>query len=347
MIAGRVAYARATLFANFRWGLEMPRLLIASVRRFAALSSIAASLALVAPSSAGAATVVNGDFETGDLSGWQVNGIGLFGSGGLWFASEASEIPPECSECPPPPQGNFAAVGVTVDGRQILYQDLALEPNQTHEIALTAYYVSLFGGIQAPNTLDPQPVEFVESEFLVPNQQYRIDIMRPAAPLDSLDPEDILATVFANKTGDPKTMASTQLRANLTPFAGQTVRLRMAVVGDRLIAGVDAVSIASTPPSNLISLGKPRLNKKKGTAKLPITVPSPGTLVITGNGVLWQIQRPTAPGTVEMVVMSKGQKKKQLSATGNVKVKATITFRPTGGTANSTSKTMVLKKRLG
>ncbi|HEX6229037.1 MAG TPA: hypothetical protein VFZ41_06185 [Solirubrobacterales bacterium] len=326
----------------------MPRVLIASVRRFAALTSIAACLALVPLGSAGAATVVNGDFETGDLSGWQVNGAGLYGSGGVWFASEASDIPPECLECPPPPQGNFAALGVTIDGRQILYQDIALDPYHTHELSLTAYYVSLFDGIRAPNTLDPKPVEFAESEFVVPNQQYRIDVMSPTAALDSLDPADILATVFANKTGDAVTMAPTQLGANLTPFAGQTVRLRMAAVGDRLLAGVDAVSIASTslPPSNRIRLGKPKRNKRRGTAKVPVTVFGPGTLVLSGKGVIWQIRRPAVAGTVKMMVRSEGKKKKQLNATGRVKVKARFTFRPTGGTPNSKSKRLILRKRL-
>ena len=72
--------------------------------------------------------------------------------------------------------------------------------------------------------------------------------MKPTAPIESLNPADILTTVFANKAGDPQSMAPTALQADLSPFAGQTVRLRIAnAVNDSVFnAAVDAVSIAST-----------------------------------------------------------------------------------------------------
>ena len=60
------------------------------------------------------------------------------------------------------------------------------------------------------------------------NQQFRIDVMKPEAPLESLDPADVLRTVFATKPGDPLSMTPTRVTANLSAFAGQTVRLRIA-----------------------------------------------------------------------------------------------------------------------
>ena len=40
-----------------------------------------------------------------------------------------------------------------------------------------------------------------------------------------------------------------------------------------------------SPPSNEFTLGKPKLNKRKGTARLAVTVPGPGELALSGNGV--------------------------------------------------------------
>ena len=78
-------------------------------------------------------------------------------------------------------------------------------------------------------------------------------------------------------------MAPTQLSVDLTPFAGQTVRLRVAnAVNDYLFnAAIDAVSITSTPPSNVFPKGKLKLNKKNGTGTLTVTVPGAGVLTLT------------------------------------------------------------------
>jgi hypothetical protein len=98
------------------------------------------------------------------------------------------------------------------------------------------------------------------------------------------------------------------------------------------------------PPvvSNLFSFGKPKLNKKLGTAKLPVTIPGPGTLVLSDKEGVEQRKSPTVAGTVNMLVKAKGRKK-ELLATGKVRVNVRVTFTPTGGTANSKSKTLVLK----
>jgi hypothetical protein len=104
-------------------------------------------------------------------------------------------------------------------------------------------------------------------------------------------------------------------------------------------------------PSNAFSLGKPKLNKEKGTAKLPVTVPGPGNLTLAGKGVVKQ--RPalvsravSAAGTVKLLVKSKGKKKRTLDRTGNVKVKVKVTYTPTGGSPNTETKRIKLIKRL-
>ena len=73
--------------------------------------------------------------------------------------------------------------------------------------------------------------------------------MDPAAALDSVAPADVLLNVFQTQTGDPTTLAPTQLTADLTPFAGQTVRLRFAEVDNNgvLNASTDDVRISIRP----------------------------------------------------------------------------------------------------
>jgi hypothetical protein len=104
-------------------------------------------------------------------------------------------------------------------------------------------------------------------------------------------------------------------------------------------------------PANAFTLGKPKLNKKKGTAKLPVTVPGPGNLTLAGKGVVKQ--RPalvsravSAAGTVKLLVKSKGKKKRTLDRTGSVKVKVKVTYTPTGGSPNTETKRIKLIKRL-
>jgi hypothetical protein len=104
-------------------------------------------------------------------------------------------------------------------------------------------------------------------------------------------------------------------------------------------------------PSNAFTLGKPKLNKKRGTAKLPVTVPGAGNLTLAGKGVVKQ--RPalasravSAAGTVKLLVKSKGKKKRTLDRTGNVKVKVKVTYTPTGGSPSTQTKRIKLIKRL-
>jgi hypothetical protein len=104
---------------------------------------------------------------------------------------------------------------------------------------------------------------------------------------------------------------------------------------------------ASPPtPSNAISLGKAVLNKTKGTATVPVFVPGPGVVTLTGNGVVKQRREKASAGIVNILVKPAGKAKHKLNSTGKAKVKITVTYTPTGGGPDSKSKSLVLKKRL-
>ena len=104
-----------------------------------------------------------------------------------------------------------------------------------------------------------------------------------------------------------------------------------------------------------LKFGKVKLNKKKGTATLPVTVPGTGTLSIGGKGLVKKrpalaraigilAKKITEAGTYKLKVKTKGRKKSKLFSTGKVKVKAVVTFKPTSGDAVKDSKRIRLKK---
>lgn len=304
--------------------------------------AIFAAAALVAPASANAATVVNGDFETGSLAGWQV--FNQPTESGDWFAYTGTTPPTGLGpSIPPPPAGNFAAIVAQGEpGTHILYQDVALEPYYTHSLAMLVYYRS------GASLTTPSPDRL--SSASPANQQYRVDVMNPAAPLESVNPADILATVFATKTGDSQEMGATPFQVDLTPFAGQTVRLRFAEVDNQGIfnAGVDSVAIQSTPPSNAVALGKPTFNKKKGSARLAVTVPGPGTLTIadvktTKTRIKAKALAATAAGRLNLPVKPTKSARQTLKNKGRLKLKVAVTFTPTGGSAATATRKLTLR----
>lgn len=104
-------------------------------------------------------------------------------------------------------------------------------------------------------------------------------------------------------------------------------------------------------PSNAFTLGAVTRNKKKGTATLTANVPNPGQLTASGKGVKAAGARAsvavTTPGKVRLQIKPKGKQKRKLDDSGKVRLKPTITFTPTGGTASSRTTKLKLKKTVG
>ena len=183
--------------------------------------------------------VPNGGFETGDFTHW--NGANQIQGSGDWFVYEGTESPLSGFRIAAPPQGNFAA---TTDqenpGSHILYRNIKLESGMRHELSFYLYYRNRPGEFFPRNTLD----------FRVePNQQYRVDLLRPKADPFTVDPNAIRATLFRTGVGDPNRKQPTLMTFNLTRFAGDTVRLRFAEVDNQgfFQASVDRVRVTSEP----------------------------------------------------------------------------------------------------
>ena len=168
--------------------------------------------------------IVIDDFESGTLASWKIQRSGAGG----WFVytnGKTAPNPPESHPnipfaVPDAPQGKFAAVtDMDGPGRRILYRDVKLDGRYT--LRLTVFYVNA-GPLSSPNTLDCESAD--------ENQQYRIDIVAPSAPVDSLAAPHVLANVFRTSLGDADRREPSAVTVDVSNWEGQTVRLRLASV---------------------------------------------------------------------------------------------------------------------
>jgi hypothetical protein len=311
----------------------------------------------VAASASATQLVTNGGFETGAFEGWNLDE-----SGSTWVVRDAQNAQEAGINFPPVEGGYSAYVGPTGAGTAILYQDIMLPAATTDQLKLDFGYRS-------------------ETALLEPGRQVRIDVMNPSAPPNSVAPSDILATVFATNAGSPQELVPQTLTADLSPFAGQTVRLRFEVAdaGD-LTAVLDDVSIESTPlpvpqpqpqpspapplPSNVFSAGKLALERKHGGAMLNVSVPGAGLLYVTDARHQIAIasrransnEKPilirtasaqtTGPQTVRVFLRPTAAAKKLLGKNGRLRFRLQLTFTPEGGLAGTQGYSGTLLKAL-
>src|SRR5829696_2050726 len=114
-------------------------------------------------------------------------------------------------------------------------------------------------------------------------------------------------------------------------------------------AGEDGADIGAfeLQPDNRIKLGKLKRNPARGTAKQIVKVPMPsaGTLTIAGKGLKTKTRNVADTGKVKLPVIPKGKKRAQENATGRVKLRAKITYTPTGNANKTLKRKLKLRKR--
>lgn len=102
--------------------------------------------------------------------------------------------------------------------------------------------------------------------------------------------------------------------------------------------GIPLVTITSAaPPPNRLAdftFGRSTHNKRAGTAVLAVELPGPGTLRLSGSGLLARgpLAVPAA-GEDRLGIRATGKQKRRLRRTGNVNLTATVTFTPAGQAA--------------
>jgi subtilisin-like proprotein convertase family protein len=208
---------------------------------------------------------------------------------------------------------------------------------------------SLLMGYVGGDTGDPQPfsnLTFDQSATatLNPDDELTSGTYRP-----SVDPSESPFTL------SPPAPSGDLTVADLNVFNGHPANGTWSLfIEDQ--AGTDAGvieggwSVNLSAPVNTVTAGKPKLNKKKGTARIPVTVGDAGQLNLSGKGVKSASASKAVavggPGTTTLTVKPKGKTRKKLNSTGKAKVKVTITFTPNGGAPSVTTKKIKLKKTL-
>ena len=243
----------------------------------AALAVLVALSSVLVGCQARPRTIVVDDFESGAITNWQAVGGG---SGGWFVYSDGHKAPDPAQsdpnapfDVPDPPQGRFAAVtDVNGPGTRILYRDLRLEGR--FSLQLSVFHTGT-GPFSSPATLAYDTPEA--------NQQFRIDLLRPSAPIDSVAKGDVLVNVFHTSPGDPARRQPTEARVDVSAWAGQTVRLRLATTDNQgpLRVGVDnirfqrigdaddRVELLATPkPSSAVNLVLHRMPQAQALAAL-------------------------------------------------------------------------------
>ncbi len=174
-------------------------------------------------------TIVLEDFESGALSDWRTVENGA----GAWSVAAGPASGFKARFGSPAPPGKFAILtGLNGPGTRILYRDLRLDGR--FSLRMTVFYATQLG-FSHPRTLAHEEAE--------PNQQFRVDLVRPSAPIDSVARRDVLLNVFRTAPGDSSLHHPRAVRVNVSRLAGRTVRLRLAVAENQapLLAGVDDI----------------------------------------------------------------------------------------------------------
>jgi virginiamycin B lyase len=98
-------------------------------------------------------------------------------------------------------------------------------------------------------------------------------------------------------------------------------------------------------PSNWFTLSRPRFNRRKGTATLIANVPGPGRLVVGGAVLEKKTKAAKGAASVKLTLKPRKQTRRKLERTGRAKVKAKVTYAPTGGDPRTKPKRLTLRLR--
>lgn len=195
----------------------------------------------------GDACTLSFSFESGDLTGWSEIDEGS----GDFAVMTGTEAPLHIGsndtnfEVLPPPDGNFAAMTDQFGpGTHILYRDIAVPAGGQTSLSMIVY---------VRNRLSPQDGGYIISaqdglsHAGAANQHMRVDIMDPGAPADDVG-IGVLANLFITQPGDPVSLGYTTVTGDLTPWAGQTVRIRIGEVDNQTFFHGGADNILVTNP---------------------------------------------------------------------------------------------------
>ncbi|HST70155.1 MAG TPA: hypothetical protein VLI94_10910 [Solirubrobacterales bacterium] len=185
------------------------------------------------------------------------------------------------------------------------------------------------------------PLDFASTAAALPSFDLTASSTLPKAKVT------LPSSTFAPGAVDPATLRS--------PAATGTVNVK---VPNNAKPGLYDVTLTATTPQGgsvsqvaklkvakaKIKLGGVKLNKAKGTAILSVKVPGAGTLTVSGKGLAKKKAKAKKAKRLKILVKPNAKTKALLAEEGQAKVKAKITFKPTGATAVVKSKSIVLEQ---
>lgn len=125
--------------------------------------------------------------------------------------------------------------------------------------------------------------------------------------------------------------------------------------GGQEICGVAVDNLSSPPtpaptptpepvkPASALQLGALKLNPKRGTGTLKVSLGGPGTLTLSGKGVATLKRTVKKGGWTALAIKPKGALLRTLEKKGRASAKVTVTFSQTGDTPTSRTRKLVLK----
>jgi hypothetical protein len=241
----------------------------------AAVRALGACWALVCASTAfGVELMANGSFElnsgNASFTSWTVVRENATSDvNGNFFVQTGALSPTARFAVATATNGSFAAMtDQNGPGRTAIYQDVLVPASGPVWLNLSLQILNQANDFVAPATLDVAAF---------PNQQVRVDVMATGAALWDVG-AGVLSNVFTTLPGSVPPAGYVPLSINLQPFAGQTVRVRIAEVDNLhgLIVGLDQVSVTSVP-ANTCAPVRPRL----GGASCNLDIDGDGLLTAT------------------------------------------------------------------
>lgn len=186
--------------------------------------------------------LINGDFATGDFTGWQVE---QQNEDGTWYIYQGSTTPSSDYTFYSPPTPYAATADEENPSSMVLYQDIVLP---SHSKNILSYQFAYKYPLTPSGIREFVQASSLNSDFPPKNQQLRIDLMKVNSDPFSVDPQDILQTFFTTPTGfEPFEQGYVFVEFDISQFAGQHVRIRFACADNQFILnlGIANVSIQS------------------------------------------------------------------------------------------------------
>ena len=212
-----------------------------------ARTALIASLSLtVAVTPAASGEIINGDFETGDLTGWTTFESNTVGEGVFRAATGGSVLPLSGATAPLASSGDTLAISdMSAAGLRVLYQDITIPEGAT--LSFDLWWNNTAGFWVNPDNMFAEPF---------PNQHARIDLISTEAPLNTTDPKSIALSLVTLDSGNTVSGGWQSQEFDLSALAGQTLRLRIAEVDNQapLYVGVDNFSLVPAPGAAAVLL---------------------------------------------------------------------------------------------